>query len=78
MLRLIRQPDTVQTSALAIVWTYSESVCRLQLFFYPDIETTTFHVLKYELKDAQGDKLENANQCMQRIMIVRNDAAATR
>src|SRR5262249_49981123 len=42
VLRLIRQPDTVQTNALAIVWTYSEPVCKLQLYFYPDIETTTF------------------------------------
>jgi hypothetical protein len=75
VLHLIRQPDMVQTSALAIVWTYSEPVCKLQLYFYPDIETTTFHVLKYDLRDAAGDKLENTGQCMQRIMVARNDAA---
>jgi hypothetical protein len=75
VLRLIRQPDTVQTNALAIVWTYSEPVCKLQLYFYPDIETTTFHVLKYDLKDATGGKLENAGLCMQRILIAKNDAA---
>jgi hypothetical protein len=75
VLRLIRQPDTVQTNALAIVWTYSEPVCKLQLYFYPDIETTTFHVLKYDLKDAAGGKLENAGLCMQRILVAKNDAA---
>ena len=75
VLRLIRQPDTVQTNALAIVWTYSEPVCKLQLFFYPDIETTTFHVLKYDLRDAAGGKLENAGLCMQRILVAKNDAA---
>jgi hypothetical protein len=75
VLHVIRQPDMVQTSALAIVWTYSEPVCKLQLYFYPDIETTTFHVLKYDLRDAAGDRLENTGQCMQRIMVARNDAA---
>jgi len=75
VLRRIRQPDTVQTSALAIIWTYSEPVCKLQLYFYPDIETTTFHVLKYDLKDAAGGKLDNAGPCMQRIIVARNDAA---
>lgn len=75
VLRLIRQPDTVQTNALAIVWTYSEPVCKLQLYFYPDIETTTFHVLKYDLKDAAGGRLENAGLCMQRILVAKNDAA---
>jgi hypothetical protein len=77
VLRLIRQPDTVQTNALAIVWTYSEPVCKLQLFFYPDIETTTFHVLKYDLRDAAGEKLDNPGQCMQRIVVARNDAASS-
>ena len=78
VLRLIRQPDMVQTSALAIVWTYTEPVCKLQLYFYPDIETTTFHVLKYDLRNAAGsEKLENAGTCMQRILVAKNDAASS-
>jgi hypothetical protein len=75
VLKVLRRPDSVDMSALSVVWSYAESDCRLQLFFYPDIETTTFHVLRYDLKNAAGGKLSNTNACMHQFMAARNDGA---
>jgi hypothetical protein len=74
VLHVLRRPDTVQNSALSIVWTYSQSDCMLQLFFYPDIQTKIFHLLKYDLKDSTGEKPSDSSLCMRRI--ARNDEPA--
>jgi hypothetical protein len=75
VLQVLKRPDTVQNSALSIVWTYSQSECTLQLFFYPDIQTRIFHLLKYDLKDGTGEKPNDSSACMRRIM-ARNDEPA--
>ena len=75
VLKVLRRPDSVQNSDLTVVWNYAETDCRLQLFFYPDIRTSTFHLLRYDLKNAAGEKLSNSNQCMQQFMVSRNDGA---
>jgi len=68
----LRKPDTVEKNALSVVWTYSETDCTLQLYFYPDIQTTIFHLLKYDLKGARGEKLNDSGACMQ-LMAMRKD-----
>lgn len=75
VLQVLRRPDNVQNSALSIVWTYSQSDCSLQLYFYPDIQTRIFHLLKYDLKDGTGEKPNDSSACMRRIM-ARNDEPA--
>ncbi|HXJ01929.1 MAG TPA: hypothetical protein VNH44_11945 [Micropepsaceae bacterium] len=67
VLHVLRKPDAVQNSALSIVWTYSQSDCMLQLFFYPDIQTKIFHLLKYDLKDGTGEKPSDSSSCMRHI-----------
>src|SRR5262245_51017154 len=59
VLEVLRMPDSVEKNALSVVWTYAEADCTLQLYFYPDIQTTVFHVLKYDLKSAKGEKLND-------------------
>ena len=76
VLQVLRKPDTVQSSALSIVWTYSEPTCTLQLFFYPDIQTKIFHLLKHDLKGA-ADGAAERNACMRDIMAVKNDEPAS-
>ena len=75
VLRVLRRPDTVQNSALSIVWTYAQSDCTLQLYFYPDIQTRIFHLLKFDLKDSSGEKPSNSSSCMRHM--ARNDEPAT-
>jgi hypothetical protein len=78
VLKVLRRPDSVDTSALSVVWSYRDSDCQLKLFFYPDIETTTFHVLRYDLQNAAGEKLANTNPCMQQFMAARTDGTLSR
>src|SRR5215471_19835059 len=75
VLERLRKPDTVEKNALSVVWTYSEPDCTLQLYFYPDIQTTIFHLLKYDLKGARGEKLNDSGACMQ-LMAMRKDGTA--
>ena len=76
VLQVLRKPDTVQSSALSIVWTYSEPNCTLQLFFYPDIQTKIFRLLKHDLKSG-ADGTAERNACMRDIMVVKNDEPAS-
>jgi hypothetical protein len=76
VLQVLRKPDTVQSSALSIVWTYSEPNCTLQLFFYPDIQTKIFRLLKHDLKSV-ADGAAERNACMRDIMVVKNDEPAS-
>ncbi len=76
VLQVLRKPDTVQSSALSIVWTYSEPTCTLQLFFYPDIQTKIFHLLKHDLKSA-ADGAAERNACMRDIMAAKSDEPAS-
>ena len=75
VLQVLRQPDTMQSNALSVVWTYSQLDCTLQLYFYPDIQTRTFHLLKFDLKDGTGERPNNSGPCMRRI-VARNDKSA--
>jgi len=76
VLLVLRRPDTVQTSALSVVWTYSPPECTVQLFFYPDIQTKVFRLLKYDLKSDAGEKSADRSACLHDIMAVKNDEPA--
>jgi hypothetical protein len=73
VLTVLRQPDAVEKNALSVVWTYAGSDCTLQLYFYPDIRTAVFRLLKYELKRNSGEKLNESGACMQPMMAMRKD-----
>jgi hypothetical protein len=70
---VLRRPDDVQSSALSVVWVYSESMCTLRLFFYPDIQTRTFHLLKYDVRGMSGERLNDSSLCMQKLAAARKD-----
>ena len=75
VLTVLRQPDAVERNALSVVWTYAGSDCTLQLYFYPDIQTAVFRLLKYELKGSTGEKLNDGGACMQPMMAMRKDGS---
>jgi hypothetical protein len=76
VLQVLRKPDMVQSSALFVVWTYSQAACTLQLFFYPDIQTKIFRLLKYDLKSDAGEKTADRSACLHDMMAVKNDEPA--
>jgi hypothetical protein len=69
--QIFRSPDTIQNSNLSVVWIYSPPGCTLQLFFYPDISTTTFRLLKYDFRSAAGEVLMSGDPCMQQMLTIR-------
>ena len=76
VLQVLRHPDNVEENSLSVVWTY-QTDCRLQIYFYPDIKTKVFKLLKYDLKDSSGEKPANSNACMRSIMVAKNDEPAS-
>ena len=75
VLDVLRKPDSIRKEALPIVWTYSYAGCTLRLFFYPEIESEKFRVLKFDLRDRNGQKLNNTAECMQKFMVAKNNEA---
>jgi hypothetical protein len=78
VLEVLRQPDAVEKDALSVVWSYSGYDCTLQLYFYPDIQTSVFRLLKYELKDSSGEKLNGGGACLQPMMASKDGSQSPR
>ncbi len=74
VLKVLRKPDTVHDAVLPVVWSYAEADCTLQLYFYPDIQTTRFHLLKYDLKEAAKQEASGTSGCMRRFAVTGSDA----
>lgn len=68
VLHVFRSPDSVNNDNLSVVWTYAPPGCTLRLFFYPDIKTTVFHLLKYDFRDSSGEMLMPADACIDSIL----------
>lgn len=68
ILHVLRSPDSVNNDNLSVVWTYAPPGCTLRLFFYPDIKTTVFHLLKYDFRDSAGDMLMPGDACMDSML----------
>ena len=76
VLHVFRSPDSVNNDNLSVVWTYAPPGCTLRLFFYPDIKTTVFHLLKYDFRDSLGDMLMPGDACMDSMLSAGFRAAA--
>lgn len=68
VLHVFRSPDSVNNENLSVVWTYAPPGCTLRLFFYPDIKTTVFHLLKYDFRDNSGEMQMPADACIDSIL----------
>jgi hypothetical protein len=68
-------PMRVESDALSREWVYASPRCSFHIFFYPDIKTNAFHVLKYGSNDDSGGRLSNSDACIRRILMARNNAA---
>lgn len=68
VLHVFRSPDSVNNDNLSVVWTYAPAGCTLRLFFYPDIRTTVFHLLKYDFRNSSGEMLMPGDACMDSML----------
>lgn len=73
--KVLGAPSRVNKSDLSLVWTYAAASCSFQVFFYPDLKTATFHVLKYGGIDEAGHQLAPSQECIRSILTVKSDTA---
>ncbi|MDE2110558.1 MAG: hypothetical protein KGJ79_05405 [Alphaproteobacteria bacterium] len=71
--RLLGTPTRIGKSEMSLVWTYTAAECSLQIFFYPDLKTSSFHALKYGGTDGTGGQIDTSQPCIQHILTVKNN-----
>jgi hypothetical protein len=71
--RILGTPTRTGKIDMSLIWTYASADCSLQIFFYPDIKTSSFHVLKYGAADGNGGLIDTSQPCIQRILTVKNN-----
>ncbi len=69
--RLLGQPAAIAKEELSLVWTYKADDCALKVYFYPDIKTSDFHVLKFSLAGADGKTLDDDAPCRRKLLALR-------
>lgn len=67
--KLLGTPSAVAKSDPSLVWTYSGQGCSVQIVFYPDLKTASYHALKYS--SSAGAEADNA--CVRNILTVRSN-----
>jgi hypothetical protein len=67
--KLLGAPSAVAKSDPSLVWTYSGPGCSVQIVFYPDLKTESYHALKYN--STAGAEADNA--CVRNILTVRSN-----
>jgi hypothetical protein len=70
--KLLGGPVRIGKSDVSLVWTYASPGCTFQVFFYPDIKTSSFHALKYGGLDGNGGEIESSQACIRNILTARN------
>lgn len=71
--RILGAPEKTGKDEMSLVWTYAAQDCVLQVYFYPDLNTADFHVLKYSLAGGDGKPLGTSEPCLREILSARND-----
>jgi hypothetical protein len=72
VLRRLGPPAHKQKGPLSREWVYAAPGCRFQLFFYPNVELTSFKVLKYSSRTEGGRRIDDSHMCVRQILTARN------
>jgi len=67
-------PARMEDSALSREWVYAAPGCSFRIFFYPNVNSTTFHALKYSSAKDGGESADSSDACVHRILTARNNA----
>ncbi|MGF1609131.1 MAG: hypothetical protein ACFCUQ_07030 [Kiloniellales bacterium] len=71
---LLGQPELDEVQPPALVWIYSGTGCVLRVFFYREVEATTYRALTYEVRGGE-DTAAFRDRCF--TGLVRNKAKPT-
>lgn len=67
-------PDRMESSTLSRKWVYAAPGCSFSIFFYPSVNSTTFHALKYGSTKDDGKSIDNSDACVRKILTARDNA----
>ena len=70
---LLGAPAGTTKDEMSLVWTYAAAGCAMKVYFYPDLKTAEFHVLKFTLSDADGQKLDDDAPCRRKLLAQKNN-----
>lgn len=66
-------PARMENTALSREWVYDAPGCSFSIFFYPNVNSTSFRALKYGSAKDNGEKLDSSDACVRKILTARNN-----
>ncbi|HEY7978061.1 MAG TPA: hypothetical protein VID67_07690 [Rhizomicrobium sp.] len=67
-------PARMENSALSRKWIYAAPGCSFSIFFYPNVNSTSFRALKYGSAKDGGESIDSSDTCVRKILTARNNA----
>jgi hypothetical protein len=71
---LLGPPLRIESYDLSREWIYASNGCSFRLFFYPNLNTAAFRVLKYGGNDGNGELMDVSDVCIRHILTARKNA----
>jgi hypothetical protein len=72
--QLLGPPARVEYSDLSREWIYASGGCSFRVFFYPNLNTASFRVLKYGGNHGNGDLMDVSDVCIRHILMAKKNA----
>jgi hypothetical protein len=70
--KLLGTPSNIAKEEMSLIWSYEADGCALKIYFYPDLKTSAFHVLKFSLAGSDGKPLDSDAPCRSKLLAVRD------
>lgn len=67
-------PTRMENGTLSRKWVYATPGCSFSVFFYPNVNSTSFRVLKYGSNKDSGEEIDGTDACVRKILTARNYA----
>lgn len=72
--KLLGAPVRVKNDDLSREWVYASPGCSFRVFFYPNLNSASFRVLKYGSSGDNGELLDVSDVCVRRILTAKSNA----
>lgn len=72
--KLLGAPAQVKNDDLSREWVYASPGCSFRVFFYPNLNSASFRVLKYGSSGDGGELLDVSDVCVRRILTAKSNA----
>ena len=73
--KILGTPARTRNDQLPREWIYGTQRCSFRVFFYPNLNTASFRVLKYGSTDGNGELIDTSDVCIRHILTARKNAA---